>query len=119
MGSVPTAAQDPIFYLHHSNIDRLWNLWLAQGGGRTDPLTDATWRTQRFTFFNEKGKQVQMTGCDILRAAQQLHYVYEGEPAQVLEQCGQVRPLTAVQFLRQQVMRDSERYTSSTNLRTC
>lgn len=104
MGSVPTAAQDPIFYLHHSNIDRLWNLWLAQGGGRTDPLTDATWRTQRFTFFNEKGKQVQMTGCDILRAAQQLHYVYEGEPAQVLEQCGQVRPLTAVQFLRQQVM---------------
>jgi len=34
-GSVPTAAQDPIFYLHHSNIDRWWNLWLKQGGGRT------------------------------------------------------------------------------------
>ena len=29
MGSVPTAAQDPIFWLHHCNIDRLWNRWLA------------------------------------------------------------------------------------------
>lgn len=104
MGSVPTAAQDPIFFLHHCNIDRLWNLWLAQGGGRVDPLTDTTWRTQRFTFFNEKGKAVRMTGCDVLRAAQQLHYVYEGEPAQVTPQCGPARGLTAVQSLREQVM---------------
>jgi len=27
---VPTAAQDPIFYLHHCNMDRLWDLWLAE-----------------------------------------------------------------------------------------
>jgi hypothetical protein len=25
MGSVPTSARDPIFWLHHCNIDRLWN----------------------------------------------------------------------------------------------
>jgi tyrosinase len=24
MASVPSAAYDPIFYLHHANIDRLW-----------------------------------------------------------------------------------------------
>jgi tyrosinase len=99
MGSVPTAAQDPIFYLHHCNIDRLWNLWLAQGGGRTDPLADAAWKDRQFTFFNEDGAQVQMTGCQVLRAAQQLNYAYEGEPAQVdqhcLEAAAQLAPLVA------------------------
>ena len=87
MGSVSTAAQDPIFYLHHCNIDRLWNLWLAQGGGRTDPTGDAAWVKQRFTFFNENGKHVEMTGCQILRAVDELHYVYEGESIQVKQYC--------------------------------
>lgn len=87
MGSVPTAAQDPIFYLHHCNVDRLWDLWLAQGGGRSDPLSDSTWKTQKFTFFDETGTQVQMDGCQVLRAAQQLNYVYEGEPPQVYQNC--------------------------------
>lgn len=87
MGSVPTAAQDPIFYLHHANVDRQWNLWLAQGGGRTDPLTDAAWKNTSYTFFDENGAQQQMTACQILRAAPQLNYVYECEPAQVKEFC--------------------------------
>lgn len=87
MGSVPTAAQDPIFWLHHSNIDRLWNVWLAQGGGRTDPLSDSAWTTTKFTFFDENGNQVQLTGCEILRAQEQLNYVYQGEPTQVKLSC--------------------------------
>jgi tyrosinase len=87
MGGVPTAAQDPVFYVHHSNIDRLWNLWLAQGGGRHDPLSDATWKSTTYTFFNESGTAVTMTACDILRCAEQLNYTYEGEPPQVKEYC--------------------------------
>ncbi|HKF44474.1 MAG TPA: tyrosinase family protein [Thermoanaerobaculia bacterium] len=90
MGSVPTAAQDPIFWLHHCNIDRLWNAWLAQGGGRVDPLGDATWKNTKFTFFDENGTQVQLTGCDILRAQDQLGYNYEGEPAQVNFYCSKI-----------------------------
>ncbi len=87
MSSVPTAAQDPIFYLHHSNVDRQWNLWLAQGGGRSDPLTNSAWRTRQYTFFDENGSQVNMSACQILRAAEQLNYVYECEPSQVREFC--------------------------------
>jgi tyrosinase len=87
MGSVPTAALDPVFYAHHANCDRLWNIWLAQGGGRWNPLQDAAWKTTNFTFFDENRNQVTLNGCQILRAAQQLGYSYEGEPAQVNQFC--------------------------------
>ncbi|MFI5093261.1 MAG: tyrosinase family protein [Candidatus Acidiferrum sp.] len=86
MFSPDTAAQDPVFYVHHSNVDRLWDLWLAQGG-RSDPVLDATWTGKTYTFFDEHGNPVKMSACEILRAAQQLHYVYEGEPPQLLEYC--------------------------------
>lgn len=35
MGSVPWAANDPIFWMHHCNIDRLWASW--NKAGRTNP----------------------------------------------------------------------------------
>ena len=28
MGSFDTAGLDPIFWLHHANIDRIWQIWL-------------------------------------------------------------------------------------------
>jgi hypothetical protein len=87
MGDIQAAAQDPVFYVHHANMDRLWNLWKAQGGGRVDPLTDNTWKNTPFTFFDENKTQVTLKGCDVLRAALQLNYTYEGEPTQVNEYC--------------------------------
>lgn len=87
MGDPDTAAQDPIFWLHHANIDRYWNVWLKQGGGRANPVNNTTWRNRRFTFFRENGTQVQMTACDILNASAQLKYTYQGEPSQVTSSC--------------------------------
>jgi tyrosinase len=43
MSGFNTAARDPIFWLHHANIDRLWEAWLAledhanPTGSRWDP----------------------------------------------------------------------------------
>ena len=75
MGGIKRAAQDPIFYLHHAQIDRLWDVWIALGGGRANP-TDAPWLTQSYQFYDETGATVTMTGQQVLDDAQQLRYKY-------------------------------------------
>jgi tyrosinase-like protein/polyphenol oxidase-like protein len=72
--------RDPIFWLHHANIDRLWKKWIALGGGRENPTADSTWMTQTFTFFNETGAQIPMTGAQILDTVAQLNYRYDDDP---------------------------------------
>jgi len=57
-----------------------------------DPLTDAAWKTTKFLFFDENGAEKWMTGCDVLRCAQQLGYTYENEGTQVNEYCLKLLP---------------------------
>ena len=72
------AARDPIFWLHHCNIDRLWESWLKLGGGRANPpKSDTVWMTTPFTFFDENGAEVKMTGAQILNTVAQLRYRYD------------------------------------------
>jgi hypothetical protein len=80
MGDPDRAASDPIFWLHHCNIDRLWEVWLKKAGGRVNP-SDAQWRTTPFIFHDEAGAQVQLTANDILNTATQLGYTYQGVTA--------------------------------------
>lgn len=47
MGSVATAAYDPIFYLHHANVDRLWADWQASHPGPL-PASEASFQLQPF-----------------------------------------------------------------------
>ena len=42
MGDPDTAGLDPIFWLHHVNIDRLWEVWRKSAPGHADP-TDPKW----------------------------------------------------------------------------
>jgi hypothetical protein len=75
-----TAAQDPVFWLHHSNIDRLWKRWLDQGGGRSDPTSDAAWMNTTFQFYDEHGTVVSLAGKDVLNTITQLDYRYDDDP---------------------------------------
>ena len=48
------APVDPIFWLHHANIDRLWDLWTTRerGAGRTAMPEDAArWEREPFLFY--------------------------------------------------------------------
>ncbi|HVH24646.1 MAG TPA: tyrosinase family protein [Pseudonocardia sp.] len=70
------AALDPIFWLHHCNIDRLWEVWLNRGGGRANP-SDTAWLTQAFSMHDETGAQVALTCADVLDTLGSLEYSYQ------------------------------------------
>ena len=61
-----TAALDPIFWLHHSNIDRLWSVWNGISPANTGP-TSALWlKNLAFKFNDATGGVVSMTASQIL-----------------------------------------------------
>lgn len=73
MGSVPWAAGDPVFWIHHCNIDRIWASW-NQAGGKN--LTDAAFLAQKFDFADANGAQVEMQVADVMTLAQ-AGYTYD------------------------------------------
>jgi tyrosinase len=46
MAVVDLASRDPIFFLHHANVDRLWSNWNARGNANS---TEAIWRNFAFS----------------------------------------------------------------------
>ena len=85
-GNFATTGLDPLFWLHHANCDRLWEVWRNKPG-RFDPTSNSTWTGQTFTFFDENGKAVTMTDCDVVNTAKKLKYKYEGVPVPAVETC--------------------------------
>jgi tyrosinase len=74
MGGFDTAGLDPIFWLHHANIDRLWDVWLRQPSRAN--TTEAGWLTGlMFKFHDENGVQHTQQSKDVID--QRLNYVYE------------------------------------------
>lgn len=86
MGSFGTAARDPIFWMHHCNIDRLWNHWLTLGGGRRDP-NNSRWCNQVWRFCNENGQVVGIRVRDVINAQAQLNYRYAGQGVVPTQSC--------------------------------
>ena len=76
MGLLSTAAQDPLFFAHHGNIDRLWSVWTKSAKTHTNP-TDKTWLSTPFTFYDEKKQWRSITVADVLDSEQSLRYGFE------------------------------------------
>src|SRR5207247_1369234 len=82
MGNVPSAAGDPIFYMHHCQIDRLFASWQAVAGVQynwgtspTDP-PEAEWKNHSASFVDETGK-LQMVKLGDAMSTAALGYRYD------------------------------------------
>jgi tyrosinase len=97
MADEDAAAKDPIFWLHHANIDRIWAQW--QSEGHADP-GEGAWRDERFDFFDADGSRVQKTPGQVVDTVEDLGYAYdvvsskseEAEPAELAVPAGAAEP---------------------------
>lgn len=79
MGRFNTAALDPIFWLHHANIDRLWTVWLKRDPKHKNP-PDPKWGTLSFEFHDAMRKVVSLNSLQVVDSiASPLSYQYEDE----------------------------------------
>lgn len=78
MTAFATAGRDPIFWLHHCNIDRNLDRWLNLGAGRTNP-SDAAFLDKPYFFIDKAGAKVTTKVRDMLHSSK-LGYRYEDTP---------------------------------------
>eukprot|EP00775_Hariotina_reticulata_P000623 gene623-911_t len=82
MGDPRRSGRDPVFWVHHANVDRLWNVWLNDK--RHNNLSDPTFLSTQYRFADADGTEVCVTISDIIDATK-LGYQYSGTPNPILE----------------------------------
>jgi tyrosinase len=121
MGDPYSAALDPIFWLHHANIDRLWVTW--QGAPNSTFPSDPAWNSQTFDFFDPAGNPKSYAVKDVLQTKGPLcDYIYENTtnplgPTPVSVTTGKpsiTASGTALEALARKVMRKSQVIGAST-----
>lgn len=81
LGVVPLAANDVLFWHHHSNIDRLWECWRNKHGSDVPelPATAAwqDWLSAEFSFVDENGDEKKMSVGQLFAADGPIDYTYD------------------------------------------
>ena len=98
MGSIGYSANDPIFWVHHCNIDRMWDCWHSISGHKNP--TDS-YLTQKFSYLDENGNVVTKSVDDIINGGM-VDYVYD-HPSNCARQATtakvpETEPMTAAQL---------------------
>ncbi|MDA9406528.1 tyrosinase family protein [Bradyrhizobium sp. CCBAU 45384] len=75
MGNILASARDPVFWVHHANIDRLWTVWTKMAG-HTNP-NDTAWKQTTFTY-DQAGDMKQTAGA-VVDSQGSLGYRYDDE----------------------------------------
>ena len=73
MAEFSTVGADPIFYIHHANMDRLWESWNRLGNKNP---TDPKWLNRKFSYGDRSGKAVVRQVSEANRV-EQMGYGYD------------------------------------------
>jgi Common central domain of tyrosinase/Polyphenol oxidase middle domain len=77
-----TAPSDPAFFLHHANIDRLWERWVKKVDTQNNTAfknpSDGDFASTYFSFYDEKKILYKVRGIDIVDTWEKLRYRYSG-----------------------------------------
>jgi tyrosinase len=76
MGNFTRAPLDPIFWVHHCNIDRLWEVWVHTAG-HANPTTNDWLNAVSWDFHTADGRIATMKSEDVLDTRKQLSYEYD------------------------------------------
>ncbi|XP_074357399.1 polyphenol oxidase I, chloroplastic-like [Apium graveolens] len=79
MGRFYSAGRDPIFYSHHSNVDRMWNIWKTLPGKNRKDITDTDYLDSAFLFYDENKQLVRVKVRDCLDT-KKMGYIYQDVP---------------------------------------
>ncbi|HLY77782.1 MAG TPA: tyrosinase family protein, partial [Caulobacteraceae bacterium] len=76
MSDPRTAAVDPIFWVHHANIDRLWEVWRRRDARDLNP-TDQAWldgaQDRTFRLYDATGADRPCNPQDVINLVGQLY----------------------------------------------
>ncbi|KAL1166604.1 hypothetical protein V6Z11_A06G206800 [Gossypium hirsutum] len=66
MGNFYSAGRDPLFYAHHGNVDRMWNIWKTLPGKKRRDFDEKDWLNSSFLFYDENANMVRVKVRDCL-----------------------------------------------------
>ena len=74
MGAVGYSANDPIFWAHHANIDRMWDCWTSLGNPNPQ---NPQFLNKTFSFVDAEGNLVTNAVADLFNGTIEFDYVYQ------------------------------------------
>lgn len=77
MANVPSAGFDPVFWLHHSMVDRIWESWDVSAYGQRPTLEDLKANPWPYEFITPNGDHVTYTMEEIYNTVFNLDYKYD------------------------------------------
>lgn len=74
MGAVGYSANDPIFWAHHANIDRMWDCWTSLGNANPQ---NPQYLAKTFSFVDADGNLVTNKVADLFNGTIEFGYTYQ------------------------------------------